>query len=284
MKKSPYLIVSIVLFVLVLLFFLYLQVFKVTKFPKLPTPPVVKGDIEVFLPVPNQTVVSPLKIIGVVKGNGWAGFEGQVGIVKLFDSSGKELALGILTATTDWMSLPTNFETTLFFDYPGDGTGQLVFYNENASGEPERNKTFTLPVQLQKSSSERIKVKVYLNAVHEADEGNVVCDEVFPLEREIPKTQAVARIALEELLKGPTDSEILAGFATVINNGVKIQSLSIVNGVAKVDFNEALQQGVAGSCKVLAIRAQITETLKQFPTVKDVVISINGKTEGILQP
>jgi len=35
---------------------------------------------------------------------------------------------------------------------------------------------------------------------------------------------------------------------------------------------------------VTAIRAQITETLKQFPTVENVVISIDGRTEDILQP
>jgi len=32
------------------------------------------------------------------------------------------------------------------------------------------------------------------------------------------------------------------------------------------------------------IISQIKQTLKQFPTIKDVVISINGQTEVILQP
>jgi len=45
-----------------------------------------------------------------------------------------------------------------------------------------------------------------------------------------------------------------------------------------------LQYQVGGSCRVSAIRAQIIETLKQFSTVKNVVISINGRTEDILQP
>jgi len=35
---------------------------------------------------------------------------------------------------------------------------------------------------------------------------------------------------------------------------------------------------------VAAIRAQIRETLKQFPTVDEVIISIDGRTEDILQP
>jgi spore germination protein GerM len=60
--------------------------------------------------------------------------------------------------------------------------------------------------------------------------------------------------------------------------------LTIEDGVAKVDFNEQLEYEVSGSCRVSAIRAQITETLKQFPTVKEVIISIDGRTEDILQP
>ena len=47
---------------------------------------------------------------------------------------------------------------------------------------------------------------------------------------------------------------------------------------------EAFQYGVAGSCRVLAIRAQIESTLKQFPSIKKVVISVNGRTGEVLQP
>lgn len=79
-----------------------------------------------------------------------------------------------------------------------------------------------------------------------------------------------------------------AGYFTSINSGVKIQKLVIDpptgGGVAKVDFDEQLEFQVGGSCRVSAIRAQITQTLKQFPTVKSVIISINGRTEDILQP
>jgi len=110
------------------------------------------------------------------------------------------------------------------------------------------------------------------------------CNKVFPVEREVPKTQAVAGAALEELLKGSTDAEKEQGFFTSINPDVKIQKLSIENGIAKVEFDEQLEFQVGGSCRVAAIRAQITETLKQFPTVKSVIISIDGRTEDILQP
>jgi len=110
------------------------------------------------------------------------------------------------------------------------------------------------------------------------------CNKVFPVEREILKTQAVARAALTELLKGPTEAEKAQGFFTSINPGVKIQELTIENGVARVDFDSQLEFQVGGSCRVSAIRAEITQTLKQFPTVNSVIISIDGRTEDILQP
>jgi len=110
------------------------------------------------------------------------------------------------------------------------------------------------------------------------------CNKVFPVDREVVKTEGVARAALEELLGGTTGQEEEQGFFTSINKGVKIKSLSVEDGVALVEFDEQLEFQVGGSCRVAAIRAQISETLKQFPTVEEVVISINGRTEDILQP
>ncbi len=127
-----------------------------------------------------------------------------------------------------------------------------------------------------------MKVQVYFNNGRMDPEFS--CNKVFPVEREIIKTEAMARATLEELLKGTSEKEESEGFFTSINPGVKIQKLTIGNGVAKVDFDERLEFQMGGSCRVAAIRAEITETLKQFPTVKNVIISINGRTEDILQP
>ena len=127
-----------------------------------------------------------------------------------------------------------------------------------------------------------MKVRVYFN--NNQWDPETSCNKVFPVEREIQKTQAVAGAALEELLKGPTEKEATERYITSINPGVKIKKLTIEEGTAKVDFDNNLEFQVGGSCRVSAIRAQITETLKQFPTVKDVIISIDGRTEDILQP
>jgi SHS2 domain-containing protein len=109
-------------------------------------------------------------------------------------------------------------------------------------------------------------------------------EEIVAVEREIPYTLRTAQASVEELLKGPKPSEIDKGLSTSIAEGVELNSLHIENGVAYVDFNEALDEGIAGSAWVTSIRNQIAKTLSQFETVDEVVISIDGETENILQP
>ncbi len=109
-------------------------------------------------------------------------------------------------------------------------------------------------------------------------------EELVSVQREIPFTEGVARAALLQLIEGPTETQRQEGYFSSINENTGIQSLSIVDGVAYVDFSSDLEEGVAGSATVFFIRSQIEETLKQFETVDDVVISINGRTEDILQP
>jgi spore germination protein GerM len=100
----------------------------------------------------------------------------------------------------------------------------------------------------------------------------------------VVKTPNPARAALNELLYGLSWDEANAGYFNSINQGVKINSLNIVDGVARADFDKRMDEAMGGSCRVAAIRAQITQTLMQFPTVKSVVISVDGNSEEALQP
>lgn len=238
--------------------------------------------LEIYSLKTNQEIFSPLKITGRITGSGWAGFEGQVGTVKLLDSEGKELTTGILTATTDWMIFPVSFKTTLNFKSPATGTGILVFKNENPSGLPEKDASFSLPIRF--SQEETMEAGVFfgnlsLSSSSEQDE----CQRTYKIIRYIKKTSAVAQVAINELLKGPIDAEMLAGFFTSIPAGSKLNSISIVDGQALVDFNEVTESG-GGSCSMAARVAQITQTLLQFPTVKSVKLSVNGRTGDIFQP
>ncbi len=109
-------------------------------------------------------------------------------------------------------------------------------------------------------------------------------EELFEITREVGMTQQTARAALTELIGGPTEDEKEEGYFSSVNKETEIQSLSIENGTAYVDFSSHLEEDVAGSAMVSFIRNQINETLKQFESVDDVVISINGRIDDILQP
>ncbi len=131
---------------------------------------------------------------------------------------------------------------------------------------------------------ESMAIQIFLSDSRFAGEPYFDCARTVAVERLVPKTLGVARVTLEALLQGATQGEIDSKLFSSINSGVQIQKLTIEDGVAEVDFNEQLEFQVGGSCRVTAIRAQITDTLEQFPTVDSVVISINGRTEDILQP
>ena len=109
------------------------------------------------------------------------------------------------------------------------------------------------------------------------------CTEVEAVERMVPYTQSVGKASLEALLAGPTVDEEKAGYGTNIPRGSTLNSLKIVEGEARADFNSVTESG-GGSCSMAGRMAQIVETMKQFPTVKSVKLSVEGKTEAIFQP
>jgi spore germination protein GerM len=113
----------------------------------------------------------------------------------------------------------------------------------------------------------------------------VTCDKVFPVRRQVSSNSNIYRSVLDALFAGPTESEKQNGYETALPSGVKLKSVGAdATGTLTADFDSRLERGVSGSCRVNTIRTQIETTLKQFPEVRDVVISIGGQKEGILQP
>jgi len=245
-----------------------------------------KADlIKISNPRPNQIIESPLFIKGDARGF-WF-FEASFP-VKLFDDNGFLLGITTAQALGNWMTEDfVPFNATLPFTVPSAPKGRLILEKDNPSGLPEHADGLTIPVYFKEApeiSQEFMTIKIFLSDSRFVGEPYFDCSRTIAVERQVLKTLAVAKTATEALLRGATQEEINQGFVSNINSGVRIQSLTIENRVAKVDFDEQLEFQVGGSCRVAAIRAQITETLKQFPTVDNVIISINGRTEDILQP
>ncbi len=241
--------------------------------------------IKIDNPRPNQSIENPLFIRGEARGF-WF-FENSFP-VKLFDDNGFLLGLMPVQSSADWMTEDfVPFDAIFPFSVPSTPKGILVLEKDNPSGLPENGDELIIPIQFQEVSDvsqDFMTVKIFLNDSRFVNEPYFDCSRTIAVERRVPKTLAVAGSAINALLRGATQEEIEQGFVSNIGSGVRVQGLTIEDGVAMIDFNEQLEFQVGGSCRVVAIRAQITETLKQFQTIDAVVISINGRTEDILQP
>jgi hypothetical protein len=239
----------------------------------------VLSEIKLIAPVANAIVSSPLTIEGEALGN-WF-FEGSFP-VKLIGEDGAVLAQAVATAQGDWMTTSfVPFKAFFNFDPGSSAIGMIILQRDNPSGLPENDKQFGVPVRF--SAQEKMTIKTFFGNT-DFNPNAIDCSLVYPTERLINKTKLTARAALEELLAGVNEAEKIQGYYTSLNPGVKLNGVTIANGLAKADFDEQMDFQMGGSCRVATIRAQITETLKQFPSVKEVIISVNGNSEEALQP
>lgn len=238
-----------------------------------------KNDlIRVEKPASGEEVKNPLEISGMARGQ-WF-FEASF-LIRLVNTEGKTLGTAVAMAEGEWMTEKfVPFKAVLSFD-PIDATeGRLIFEKANPSGLPEHDDSFEMSVRF--SQEKTMTVRAFFG--HEKSNEKMDCGAVYPLERTVARKKAIERAAIEQLLAGITDEEKTRGYFTSINPGVELEALSIQHGVAFIYFDEKLEEAVGGSCRVTSIRAQIEETLKQFPTVDKVIISIDGRSEDILQP
>lgn len=130
-----------------------------------------------------------------------------------------------------------------------------------------------------------VKIAAYYNNTKK-DPGMPDCSKVYSLEREAEKKYDSEVInTVRGLLTPLSESEKAAGWVSSIPPSTFLKYVTITNGAAKVNFTAGLNQ-ISGSCAVTAARAQITQTLLQFPYVTSVVICVedNCNQDEILQP
>lgn len=231
-------------------------------------------------PTSGSTVTNPLTLSGEARGT-WF-FEGSFP-VRLEDVNGNVITSTIATSSEEWMTeefIP--FLAYLDFSVTTDTQAIIVFQKDNPSDIRANDREVRVPVILKATTQEQMTVKAFFtNTILDPE---MTCQKVFAVDRRVAKNTGVARSALEELLKGVNESEKSKGYFSNLNTGITIKSLRIENKTAYVDFDKTIEEGMGGSCRTSAIRAQIIKTLQQFPTISDVVISVEGRTEDILQP
>ena len=165
-----------------------------------------KADlIKIDNPRPNQIIENPLFVKGEARGNWY--FEASFP-VKLFDDNGFLLGITTAQALGNWMTEDfVLFNATLPFAVSSTPKGKLILEKDNPSGLPEHADELTIPVYFKEApeiSEEFMTVKIFLSDSRFVGEPYFDCSRTIAVEREVPKTLAVAKAATEALLRGET--------------------------------------------------------------------------------
>lgn len=123
-------------------------------------------------------------------------------------------------------------------------------------------------------------LRVYFNnaqrAATEAD-----CEIVFEVPRQVPRTEGVAAAALRQLFAGPSEAERASGYRSPFSAATStlLRRVFIEHGTAYVDLNDLRSQlaGATSSCGAAEFQTQVERTLRQFPTVRRVILAIDGE-------
>lgn len=123
----------------------------------------------------------------------------------------------------------------------------------------------------QRKVAARKEVKVYF--YH--DPGEFI--DLSPVTRSV-SAAAPARPAIEALLKGPTAAERRRGFESLASaSAFRIGSLKISGGTATINFVSTRRwSGWPGDLAPVRFKTAVELTLKQFPSVQKVIVSLNG--------
>lgn len=228
--------------------------------------------VKVTTPVPNQTVSNPIRISGEARGYWYFEASFPVSLVV----NGQVVTTSVAQAKTDWMTTDfVPFDFTMPYSVVSTTTAELVFHNDNASGLPEFDREYRLPITITPSGPTRKVSLFYYNPQKDKDQsGNIICSSkgLEKVERTIPSTPSVLKDTINLLLAGNLTSEEKAkGITTEYPLvGVKLSNAVINNGVATLTFEDPNNRTGGGSCRVAILWAQIEATAKQFPTVKQV--------------
>jgi hypothetical protein len=229
-----------------------------------------EANIIVTAPAANQSIGLPL----VIKGQARV-FENTVSF-RIKDSDGKILLENYAIADSPDMGQFGPFNASVNYPEPKGEKGTVEVFEYSARDGSEISKV-EIPVVFKKIDSVIVKI-FFGNRKEDPDAQN--CSQVYSVDRRISKTSAVAAAAMRELLNGTTSEEQDYGYFSEISSDMKLQKITISGGVATADFSQEITNNLDGSsCTTDTIKSQITETLKQFPAVKDVKITVDGEKD-----
>lgn len=138
---------------------------------------------------------------------------------------------------------------------------------------------FLAPVS-DSQAQQTMKIRLYFPNT-KRDSGNCSV-RVYPVTRTIPKTNAVARAALEQLFAGPTSEEKGKAFYSDFSEATKsfLISVNVKHKVAYVNLRDLTSTSSMGnfttSCGGSNFFGQVENTLKQFSSIKKAFFAMEG--------
>ncbi len=106
------------------------------------------------------------------------------------------------------------------------------------------------------------------------------------VKRLLPISDSPIQDTLDQLMKGPTQSELRMNLISLIPLGTKVRGISIRGSTAIVDFSDDFLYNRYGMEGYVAQLRQIVYTLTEFANISEVRFLIEGKprdyiTEGV---
>ena len=228
-----------------------------------------QGAIRVEAPRPGETLSGAnFEIRGAART-----FERNV-LYRLVLDSVLTLASGFTTADSAEIGVFSPFSVRVSYLSDLGGEGMLEVYEEDAESSKEINRV-TIPVVIA-GLPEKKGQSVVVYFPNRKMGSRKDCRSVYPITRELPEgSEGLARGAVYHLLKGLSEEENKEGYQTRMPKGARLNSISMSDGVAHLDFSRHLQR-IKKACYARTVRAQIEQTLAQFPTVNAVAITVDG--------
>ena len=96
--------------------------------------------------------------------------------------------------------------------------------------------------------------------------------------RSIPASDSPLRDTLESLLKGPTAQELNLGLVSMIPTEARLRSVMVKDDTAVIDFSEGFRFNSQGLDAMNAQLRQVVYAATEFPSVRRVLIHIEGQT------
>jgi spore germination protein GerM len=109
-------------------------------------------------------------------------------------------------------------------------------------------------------------------------------DKLEAVERELPTNENPVVIAIDQLLRGPSEQETANGITTKIPPGTRSRNVDVEGHTAIIDLNSTLVEFEGGSAEAKAIVAQIVYTATGVRGIKEVILKLQGSDQFVIGP